>query len=116
MIPSMANSAAVPIATGKLLFHVIVDDFNGTFSMDGPDGLNGIRLHHEMMQALRSQKRKLPEFDLRAESQDAALADMREYFPGYVFLGSWADVQANKTAAAGTSKQQGSPISGAKLI
>jgi hypothetical protein len=29
----------------------------------------------------------LREFDLRAPSQDAALADMREYFPDYDFLG-----------------------------
>ena len=89
MISSITGSAT--ITTGKLLFHVVVDDLNNTFSMDGPGGLNGIRIHHEMMHATRCQKRKFREFDIRAESQDAALSDMREYFPDHVFLGSWTD-------------------------
>ncbi len=43
MIPSTTGSeAVVPGSTGILLFHVVVDDFNRTFSMDGPSGPNGI--------------------------------------------------------------------------
>ena len=59
----------MPLASGNLLFHVIVDDFNRTFSMDAPGGPNGIRLHYEMMRICRaSKKKKLRDFDLRAES------------------------------------------------
>ena len=49
------------------MFHVIIDDFNRVFSIDGPGGPNGIRLHHEMMQVTREQKKKLRDFDLWAE-------------------------------------------------
>src|SRR5579871_3844351 len=27
------------------LFHIIVDNFHRTFTIDGPDGFNGVRLH-----------------------------------------------------------------------
>ena len=84
------------------MFHVIIDDFNRVFSIDGPGGPNGIRLHHEMMQVTREQKKKLRDFDLWAESQDDALALMKNYFPDYIYLGSWADAQTNKTKPAGT--------------
>lgn len=86
MIPS-TTGAAVPVASGNLLFHVIVDDFNRTFSMDGPGGPNGIRLHYEMMRVARTQAKTLRDFDVRAESQEAALAEMKARFPITVF---WA--------------------------
>ena len=89
MIPSTTGSAAVPVTTGNLLFHVIVDDFNRTFSMDGPDGPNGIRLHYEMVRVARTQAKILRDFDVRAESREAALAEMKAQFPDYIFLGSW---------------------------
>src|SRR6266481_1158270 len=76
MIPSTTGSAAVPVTTGNLLFHVIVDDFNRIFSMDGPGGPNGIRLHYEMMRVARTQAKILRDFDVRAESREAALAEM----------------------------------------
>ena len=91
MIPSTTGNAA---ATGNLLFHVIVDDFNRTFSMDGPGGPNGIRLHYEMMRVARTQAKILRDFDVRAESREAALAEMKAQFPDYIFLGSWAAAQA----------------------
>jgi hypothetical protein len=83
----------VPVTTGKLLFHVIVDNFNRAFSMDGPGGPNGIRLHYEMQRVAREQKKNLRDFDLKAESQEAALAEMKASFPNYTFLGSWAAAQ-----------------------
>ena len=86
MIPSTTGSAAVPVTTGNLLFHVIVDDFNRTFSMDGPGGPNGIRLHYEMMRVARTQAKILRDFDVRAESREAALAEMKAQFPDYIFL------------------------------
>jgi hypothetical protein len=94
MIPSTTGSASMPLASGNLLFHVIVDGFNRTFSMDAPGGPNGIRLHYEMMRMSREQKKKLRDFDLRVESQEVALAEMRAHFPDYTFLGSWANAQA----------------------
>ena len=97
MIPLMSGSGAVPASTGNLKFYVIIDDFYRTFSMDGPDGPNGIRLHYEMMRVTREQKQKLRAFDLWAKSQNAALAQMKHYFPGYAFLGSWTDAQATRT-------------------
>jgi hypothetical protein len=59
--------AAIP---GRLPFHVIVDDFHRTFSIDGPGGPNGVRLHYEMQQAARREKKKLRDFDLRAGSHE----------------------------------------------
>jgi hypothetical protein len=73
---------------------VIVDDFNRTFSMDGPAGPNGIRLHYEMMRVARTQAKTLRDFDVRAESHEAALAEMKTQFPDYIFLGTWAAAQA----------------------
>jgi hypothetical protein len=46
---------------GALIFHVIVDDFNRTFSIDGPEGPSGVRLHYEMQQVIRKQTKKLRE-------------------------------------------------------
>ena len=93
MIPT-TGSGSVPPTSGNPLFHVIIDNFNRTFSMDGPGGPNGIRLHHEMMRISREQKKKLRDFDLRVESEEAALAEMRAHFPDYTFLGSWANARA----------------------
>jgi hypothetical protein len=92
--PLTTGNAAVPVTTGNLLFHVIVDDFNRTFSMDGPDGPNGIRLQYEMVRVARTQAKILRDFDVRAESREAALAEMKARFPDYIFLGSWAAAQA----------------------
>ena len=97
MIPSTTGSAAVSVTTGNLLFHVIVDDFNRTFSMDGPGGPNGIRLHYEMMRVARTQAKILRDFDVRAESREAALAEMKAQFPDYIFLGSWAAAKPRVT-------------------
>ena len=98
MISSTTGGASVPVTSGNLLFHVIIDDFDRTFSMDGPGGPNGIRLHYEMMRTSREQKKKLRDFDLRTESQEAALAEMRAYFPDYTFLGSWTSASKMKLA------------------
>jgi hypothetical protein len=84
-----------PTISGKLLFHVIVDDFHRTFSIDGPGGPNGVRLHYEMRQVARAEKKMLRDFDLRADSHEAALAEMQNHFPGYQFLGTWASSQSN---------------------
>jgi hypothetical protein len=80
MIPPRTGSAAPPVIIGNLVFHAIVDDFNRAFSLDGPGDLNGIRLHYEMMQVARTQAKALRGFDVRAESQEAALAEMKAYF------------------------------------
>jgi hypothetical protein len=87
---ALATVMWVPGAIFGLLFHVIVDDFHRTFSIDGPGGPNGVRLHYEMLQAARAEKKKLRDFDLRADSHEAALAEMQTHFPGYQFLGNWA--------------------------
>ena len=64
MIPTTGATRGLPTLSGKLLFHVIVDDFHRTFSIDGPGGPNGVRLHYEMLQAARAEKKKLRD-DLR---------------------------------------------------
>jgi hypothetical protein len=79
--------------SGALIFHVIVDDFNRTFSIDGPEGPSGVRLHYEMQQVIRKQTKKLREFDLRAESFEAALAEIKTRFSDYTFLGTWAEAR-----------------------
>jgi hypothetical protein len=99
MISTTSANAAPPTISGKLLFHVIVDDFNRTFSMEGPGGPNGIRLHYEMLQAARAEKKKLRDFGLRTDSHEAALAEMQNHFPGYQFLGTWASSQSSETRA-----------------
>ena len=77
-------------ASGTLIFHIIVDDTNRTFSIDGSEGPSGVRLHYEMQQVIRKQTKKLRDFDLRAESFETALAEMKARFPDYTFLGTWA--------------------------
>jgi hypothetical protein len=95
MIPTRSANVALAAIPGRLPFHVIVDDFHRTFSIDGPGGPNGVRLHYEMLQAERAEKRKLRDFDLRADSHEAALAEMHHHFPGYQFLGTWVSSQSN---------------------
>ena len=82
MIPSTTGSAAVPVTTGNLLFHVIVDDFNRTFSMDGPGGPNGIRLHYEMMRVARTQAKILGDFGSCACPNEGAVS--RLHFFGFL--------------------------------
>jgi hypothetical protein len=93
MIPTSNCNAGVPQLSGRLSFHVIVDDFYRTFSMDGPEGPSGVRLHYEMLGAAREQKKKLRDFDLRAESRETALAEMKTRFPDYTFMGTWAEAR-----------------------
>ena len=94
MIPTTSDTLAPPPGGGSLVFHIIVDDFSRTYTVDGPGGPNGIRLHFEMLQASRATKRKFRDFDLRLDLQEAVLAEMNRYFPGYTFLGTWASSQA----------------------
>jgi hypothetical protein len=91
MIATSSRNAGMLLLSGRLSFHVIVDEFDSTFSMDGPEGPSGVRLHYEMLQVAREQKKKLRGFDLRAESREAALAEMETRFPDYTFLGTWAE-------------------------
>jgi hypothetical protein len=95
MIPTATASMPPPTSSGKLTFHVIVDDFHRSFSVDGPGGPNGILLHHEMLQVARAQRKKLRDFDLRADSHEAVLAEMQIGFSGYRFLGTWASSHSN---------------------
>lgn len=90
MIPTTSGSSASgPAGNGTILFHIIIDDFARTFSVNGPD-TNAMRLHLEVMQAARNPKRKLREIDLRANTKDEALALMEEHFPEYTHIGNWA--------------------------
>jgi hypothetical protein len=43
-----------------------------------------------MQQVLRKQTKKLRDLDLRAESFEAALAEIKTTLPDYTFLGTWA--------------------------
>jgi hypothetical protein len=52
-----------------------------------------------MRQVARAEKKKLRDFDLRADSHEAALAEMQNHFPGYQFLGTWASSQSTETRA-----------------
>jgi hypothetical protein len=94
MILTSGRNASVPLLSGRLSFHVIVDDFHWTFSIDGPEGRSGVRLHYEMLRVAREPKKKLRDFDLRAESREAALAEMKTRFPDYTFLGTWAEARS----------------------
>jgi hypothetical protein len=86
MIPPSDRIASA--SAGKLSFHVVVDDFSRRYSIDGPDGPNGVRLHFEIQQIARSGKRRLRDFDVRAETPEEALATIRQYYPGYTFVGN----------------------------
>jgi hypothetical protein len=95
VIPTTTPSASPPLTTGTLTFHVVVDYVKRLFSMDGPDGPNGVRLHYEVMKVSRRTKNRFWEFDIRAESQERALADMQKAFPGHKCMGTWAEAQAH---------------------
>src|SRR5260370_24523139 len=112
MISTTSATPAPPIISGKLLFHVIVDDFHRTFSIDGPGGPNGVRLHYEIFQVARAQKKKLRDFDLRADSHEVALAEMHNHFSGYQLLGTWASSQTTETRAGSRAQL---PLSGPYL-
>jgi len=68
-----------------ILFHVVVDNIQRTFTIDGPDGLNGVRLHLDMLRKSRTLRSRFSEFYLRVDSHEAALEEMRSSFPGYSF-------------------------------
>ena len=53
----------------------------------------GVRLHYEMQQVIRKQNKKLRDFDLRAESFEAALAEIKTRFPDYTLLGTWVEAR-----------------------
>jgi hypothetical protein len=74
--PYYERQRAPPTISGKLLFHVIVDDFHRTCSIDGPGGPNGVRLHYEMLQAARAEKKKLRDFDLRMDRPNTNALDV----------------------------------------
>ena len=80
--------------SGNLVFHVIVNHADRTFTVDGSDGPNGIRLHYEMLHVARALKKTFRAFDVGAQSQEAALAELRQYIPNYEFLGTWAASQS----------------------
>ena len=86
MIPPSDRTASA--TAGKLSFHVVVDDFSRRYSIDGPGRPNGVRLHYEIQQITRSDKRRLRDFDVRAETPEEALATIQQYYPGYTFAGN----------------------------
>ena len=51
------------------------------------------RLHYEMLIVAREQNEKLHDFDIRAETREAALAEMQALLPDYAFLGTWAEAR-----------------------
>jgi hypothetical protein len=83
-----------PPISGRLTFHVIIDHTHRTFSIDGPDGPSGVRLHYQMLLVARKQNKKLKDLDIRAETREAALSEMQAYLSDYTFLGTWADAQS----------------------
>jgi hypothetical protein len=94
MIPPSSGNANVSLTSGNGTFHVIIDDFHRAFSIDGPEGPSGVRLHYEMQLVARAQAKTLRDFDLRAASREAALAEMKTRFPDYTFLGTWAEARS----------------------
>jgi len=80
-----------------MLFHIIVDNLHRTFTIDGPDGLNGVRMHLDMLRTSRTLNNKFNDFDLRMDSHEAVLVEMRKSFPGYSYLGSWTSSQSRPT-------------------
>lgn len=88
MIPTSAGNAAPSASASGLLFHLVIDDFRRSFSVDGPEA-NGMRMHYEVMQAARQPGRKLRELDLRSASLEGILEIMKEHFPGYEYSGAW---------------------------
>jgi hypothetical protein len=74
----------------SLTFHVIVNRAQKNFSIDGPDGPNGVWLHFEMSRVARLQGNQLRDFDMRAPSHEAALSEVQSMLPDYSFLGPWS--------------------------
>lgn len=68
MIPTTTASASPPPTDENLTFHVVIDHANRSFSMDGPDGPNGVSLHYEVMKAARGLRNGFWEFNIRVES------------------------------------------------
>ena len=93
MIPTSGDKSSVSPISGRLTFHIIIDHANRTFSMDSPDGPSGVRPHYEMLIVARNQNRKLSDLDVRAETREAALAELQAHLPDYTFLGTWAEAQ-----------------------
>ena len=95
MIPTSNDQSFPSPGSGALLFHLIVDDHKRIFSIDGPDGPNGVRLHYEMLQVSRALScKKLRDFDLRCNSREEATAQMQNYCPGYTAVGTWASLRS----------------------
>lgn len=92
MIPEN-NAPSIPEGRGNIIFHVVMDDFNKVFCMEGPNS-NGVRLHYEMQKRARAGEGKFRDFDLRATSQDEAIDEVKSYYPGYHFLGECLTVWA----------------------
>ena len=80
-------------AADEPLFHVVVNDLYRTFSIDASDSINGIRFQYEMLRVARERNKKFIEFDIRAVSIEAAMAEAEARFPEYSFLGTWPDAQ-----------------------
>ena len=68
------SNAGISAAGEPLMFHVVFDDF-AAYST------NGIRLHYEMLRVAREQNKKFREFDIRAASLEAAVAEVEARFP-----------------------------------
>lgn len=92
MIPG-ETSAPTPQSEGSITFHVVVDDSNHVFCMEGPNS-NGVRLHYEMQKRARAGNARLRDFDFRTHSQDDAVAQIQSYYPNYKFLGECLKVWA----------------------
>jgi hypothetical protein len=91
MIPASNPVNTPPVTEGQIAFHVVMDHVNYTFTLDGPDDPNGLRLHFDVQLAARHLQRKFSEFDVRADSKERAVADMAGSFPAYKFCGTWAE-------------------------
>jgi hypothetical protein len=89
VIPTTTASVLPPVTEGNLTFHVVVDFLDQSFSMDGPE-TNGVKLHYEVFKVSRGLKNRFWEFDVRAETQEQALAEMQKHFPGHRSVGTWA--------------------------
>jgi hypothetical protein len=75
--------------TENLMFHVTIDNSQKRFWLDGPDGLNALRLHYEIALFARS-KLQLREGDIWAHSREVALAEIQRELHGFTFLGPWS--------------------------
>ena len=82
MIPTMTTSAATPpITRGKMVFHVIVDNFHRTFPLDGPGDPTGYAFITKCSLP-RAQKNNFRDFDIRADSLEAAFVEIQQHSPG----------------------------------